>query len=160
MREEGTWWVEEWGKWGGPTGVRGGEDSLMNGSPLAELPITGWCFFYASYVRLWMDKVFNPLHTEWFVCSASAAWGWWNDRERLAGRAALLRRTQFQGSWILKAFGLISRTKPTQWGGADVAFLWPGMFCLWAKAGTVSVTESLLLYCVFQDCCLFSKGLA
>lgn len=25
-------------------------------------------------------------------------------------------------SWILEACGLISRTKPTQWGGADVAF--------------------------------------
>ncbi len=25
-------------------------------------------------------------------------------------------------SWILQACGLISRTKPTQWGGADVAF--------------------------------------
>lgn len=25
-------------------------------------------------------------------------------------------------SWILEACGLISRTKPTRWGGADVAF--------------------------------------
>lgn len=46
--------VREMGGGGGATGVKegGGEDSLMNGSPLAELPITGWCFFYASYVRL------------------------------------------------------------------------------------------------------------
>lgn len=58
---------------------------------------------------LWMDRVFDPPNTLNSLSQAAAA----VCGMRGAGWELL-------DSWILEACGLISRTKPTQWGGADM----------------------------------------
>lgn len=64
-----------------------------------------------AWTVLWMDRVFNPPNTL-------------NSLSQAAAPVCGMRGAGWEllDSWILEACGLISRTKPTQWGGADVAF--------------------------------------
>lgn len=65
---------------------------------------------------------------------------------------------EFSDSWILEACGLISRTKPTQWGGADVAPPPPpphlpstGIFSQWGKRWLASLYRLAVFVEEFAD---------
>lgn len=97
-----------------------------------------------------MDRVFNPPNTLNSLSQAAAA----VCGMRGAGWELL-------DSWILEACGLISRTKPTQWGGADVAFFPPstGIFYQrgkrWLKVCTDLLRLLKSLQTMFGDSSVF-----